>query len=168
MRKVADESGIAVGHLQHFFSTKAILLKKLFCFLAEEHINHYTGIIEQLSNGEPNNSLSAVIDFLLDDVSNANTKPFFIEFWALSLRNTDVRDEMDSMHAHHLKFLAGLISQNIPKLDKELCEFRAIQVTSLIDGLLIYSAQIDANSEKYSRLIDNTHKTLLRLMNDPE
>lgn len=77
MRKVATEAGIAVGHLQHFFPSKEILLRGLFKFVSDEYIDQYDVILNKLSSDQPDKILGAIIEILLNSVSDDNLKAFF-------------------------------------------------------------------------------------------
>ena len=89
MQKVADKAGIAVGHVQHYFPTKQILLQNMFQFVSDEYIKQYNLILEKLSTDKPEESLRAIIDHLLRSISNENVRAFSFEFWALSIRYPD-------------------------------------------------------------------------------
>tara|TARA_R110001592_G_scaffold190887_1_gene436943 strand:- start:20482 stop:21114 length:633 start_codon:yes stop_codon:yes gene_type:complete len=166
MQKVADKAGIAVGHVQHYFPTKKILLQNMFQFVSDEYIKQYNLILEKLSTDQPEESLKAIVDYILGGVSNENVRAFSFEFWALSIRYPDGKTTMATINAHHQEVLAKLIHQISPGRDKELCGLRSIQAASLLDGLFAHTLHLKTDSKKYRRLLEDTRRNLMRLAMD--
>jgi len=162
MRKVAQESGIALGHLQHFFATREALLNGLFRYASDTYDANYERVMVDLPE-DPRRRFEAVLDFLLEDGTRWESRAFFFEFWVLSLRNPAAKAEIESMHAHHREAMEQHIAALNPSMSAAKRRDRAMQIAAIIDGLMVHLRTDDKNSAAYRARIADVRRTILRL-----
>ncbi len=138
-RAVAKEAGVSLGALQHFFPTKRDLLSAMLEYV----VNQYEGSYQQIFHELPMNGkarLLGVIDVLIKDVWDPDTRQFFFGFWALACHNAAAAELMADMYAHHIKRLGGFIGAAEPNISERRARELAIQVAAMIEGLMLFSA----------------------------
>ena len=111
MRKVAQHAGISLGHLQHYFPTKNDLLKGLVSRHFELCITELRKHVESERASEPRQIVARLVAFGLSYVGDgfSDTCRIFREFWALSSRNPEVREHLDTYYREYSAMLFGLL-----------------------------------------------------------
>ncbi|MCC7463175.1 MAG: TetR/AcrR family transcriptional regulator [Gammaproteobacteria bacterium] len=137
-RRVAREAGLSLGSVQHVFPTADGLLVAMF----EHATNSYDTRYLAMSHRLPLNARArwrTVVDVLVDDVFDAETRRFFFGFWALGCHNRLIAALLKEGYAHHTANLAGCIAALRPELDDAQCHAKACQVAALIEGWMVYT-----------------------------
>lgn len=145
LRNIAGRAGIHLSNLQYYFPGKDELIHGLMEFIAEEYVQTYESLFQQLPDG-PEQRLNAAIDYLLTDIRNTKTRRFFIQLWAL-LESSDAHSGvlLNEMYAMHINTLYSLISEVTPHLSPGELQQRATMVAALIEGMML---MIDDADEK--------------------
>jgi AcrR family transcriptional regulator len=137
-RGVAKEAGVSLGSVQYVFPTKDLLLTGMLEYVLAEYETIYRKVAAELPfNGEAR--LLGVIDHLVADLWRENTRKFFFNFWALSCHNAFAARLLNATYEHHCKRIAAYIGAARSGLSERSCLDLALQVSALIDGLMIYT-----------------------------
>ncbi len=137
-RRVARAAGLSLGSVQHVFPTADALLVAMF----EHAVNSYDARYQQLASRLPLNARArwqAVVDVLVDDVFDPDTRRFFFGFWSLGCHNRLVGALLREGYAYHARNLAGFIAGARPDLSDGQCQATARQVAALIEGWMVYT-----------------------------
>jgi AcrR family transcriptional regulator len=162
-RRVAREAGVSLGSLQHFFPTKEQLLAGMLEEVVADYGRQYAQVDAALPfNGEER--LLAAIDFLVADVWRADTRRFFMNFYALSCHNAFAGRLMNDVYAHHRRRIATYIGAARPRLAEQACLDIGLQVAALIDGLIIYTAPDARSVSPRSQLAEMVKRSVLQLI----
>lgn len=139
MRSVAKEAGMSMGAVQHFYPTRDKLLVAMLEFVVNEYEAAYERVLKELPfNGEAR--LMGIIDYLVLDITRAQTRQFFFALWALGSHSKAAAGLIEEMYAHHRRNLAAFIGAARPRLTEEQCFEAALQIAALIDGLMLFTS----------------------------
>lgn len=139
-RRVAREAGLSLGSVQHVFPTSDALLVAMLEFVVTAYDEGYRKMVGRL----PLSACArweAVVDFLLDDIFEPDTRRFFFGFWALSGHNRLAARLMREAYAYHRDNLGAFIAAVRPDLGEARCRMLAMQVAALIEGSMIFTAR---------------------------
>lgn len=138
-RRVAKEAGLSLGSVQHVFPTVDALLVAMFEYVSASYDERYAEVLLEL----PLNARArwaAIVDFLVNDIFNQNTRRFFFGFWALSNYNPFVGTLLKEGYIHQIDNLAPFIANIRPDLGDEKCRAIARQVAALIEGWMVFTS----------------------------
>jgi AcrR family transcriptional regulator len=162
-RGVAKEAGVSLGAVQHFFRTKEELLAATLEHVLSEFRREYDRLQEQLPFSAEARLLAA-IDVLLEDLWRQESRKFFFGFYALSGHNEFAQNLMNATFAHHQRRFAMYLQAARPHLTEQQCLDLALQITAMIDGLMIYTAPGSKAITPRARLRELVRDTVLRLI----
>lgn len=111
--------------------------------------------------------MSAIIDYLIDDVFKQDTRCFFFGFWVLSCHNKLVSRLFTEAYAYHADSLAASIAAVRPDCDEAACLAIARQVAALIEGWMVFTTRgLESAEGKLRReLLRDGVNTLIRSSN---
>jgi len=138
-RRVAKEAGLSLGSVQHVFPTTEALLVAMLESVVTSYDQRYQAMIGKL----PLNARArweAVVEFLIKDVFDQDTRRLFFGFWALSSHNRLANAMLKEAYAYHAGTLAAFIAAVRPDLDEARCRATALQVAALIEGWMVFTA----------------------------
>jgi AcrR family transcriptional regulator len=137
-RRVAREAGLSLGSVQHVFPTADSLLVAMFEYV----VNSYDERYQEMSSRLPLHARArwqAVVDVLVDDVFDPDTRRFFFGLWSLGCHNRLVGALLKEGYAYHTTNLAGFVAGIRPDLEEKQCRATARQVAALIEGWMLYT-----------------------------
>jgi AcrR family transcriptional regulator len=164
-RGVAKEAGISLGAVQHFFRTKDDLLAATL----EHVLNDFRRAYDRLEDKFPFSAqarLLAAVDVLIDDIWSQDSRRFFFGFYALSGHSEFAQTLLNGVYAHHQRRFAAYLGAAGPHLDEQQCLDLSLQITAMIDGLMIYTGPGSRAITPRSRLGDVVKSTILYLVAD--
>jgi AcrR family transcriptional regulator len=159
MRSVAEQQGISLGHLQHFFHTKADWLSAILEYTTDSYIRAYESFIRSLPDS-PEDRFRGVVQYLLDDVRNAEVTAFFVEWWPVTFRETSARDLLRRLYKRNIDDFARFIGDLRPELPPTKVQSLALQVLALIDGILIYCHTESPSVDEFSQVTAEVAATI--------
>jgi AcrR family transcriptional regulator len=162
-RGVAKEAGVSLGAVQHFFRTKDELLAATLEHVLSEFRREYDRLHEQLPFSAEARLLAA-IDVLVEDLWQQESRKFFFGFYALSGHNEFAQNLMNTTFAHHQRRFAMYLQAARPHLTEQQCLDLSLQITAMIDGLMIYTAPGSKAITPRARLTELVRDTVLRLI----
>jgi AcrR family transcriptional regulator len=165
-RGVAKEAGVSLGAVQHFFRTKDELLAATLEHVLADFRREYDRLQEALPFSAEARLLGA-IEVLIEDVWRQDSRKFFFGFFALSGHNDFAQTLMNEVYAHHQRRFAMYLGAARPQLTEQQCLDLALQITAMIDGLMIYTAPGSRAVTPRSRLAQLVKTTVLRLIGEP-
>jgi len=162
MRRIAEQMGISLSNVQHYFPSREKLLRALL----ESVMNSYDPAYEEIRNrpGPPQEKLVAVVRYLLADSSKGETERLFVEIWSLATRDPIAREIFDNMYAHHRRNLAGIVAEVNPALPENQVQMRAALVAMQIEGLMLLISDSKPQHAELAGIEDECVAAILRIV----
>lgn len=168
LRNVAAVSGIHLGNLQYYFRTREDLIKGMIDYNALSYMKKFTELLDTLPQA-PHPRFLAVVDYLIEDISEPSTRQFFIQFWALLDAFGSHSDRLlNEMYAPHLGTLSEFIAELNPSLSLGLRRQRAAIIASMIEGMMLMLEGADAQrSPGEASIKTEMRRQIVRIATDP-
>jgi AcrR family transcriptional regulator len=163
-RRVAKAAGLSLGSVQHVFRTTNDLLTAMIEYVSESYWAAYRRMAERLPYSAEER-LSAMLDYLLADICQAEVRQFFFGFWSLSCHNPQARSSQHEAYRRQANTIAGFIAAARPQLSDAECLELATHITALIDGMMLFTQMSDKPLSNKSRLIKGLRKQLWSMIN---
>ncbi len=162
-RGVAKEARLSLGAVQHFYPTKHNLLAATLGYVVNQYDGGYQKLLRKLPGcGEAR--FLGILDYLLADIWNQNSRKFFFGFWALSSHNKFAAALLQEMYAYHVDRMSGFIAEANPMLAAERCHEISIQLVALLEGLLLFSPKPGKNLVSRAQMDRITRSTALAMI----
>jgi AcrR family transcriptional regulator len=165
-RGVAKEAKLSLGAVQHFYRTKHALLAATL----EHVVNEYEGAYEKLFDSVPDSHrarLLGVIDYLVKDVWDPETRRFFLALWALSCNNAFAAELVDEMYSFHVRRLETFIAAAEPRLKAAERREIAVQIAAMLEGLMLFTGSGAKPLLPRKRMTQAVKRTAMKLMTQP-
>lgn len=140
MRSVAEDAGISLGNLQHYFKTKDNLI-------FEAGRIYFSKFLDQYSNFQMQENMTAAekIDCILQDiievVSKKETAQIFFEFWAIGRRDPAVASLGAANYEKYCNIFSELFLATNPKLSRKEAADLGFLLAAQSEGLVVLTAQ---------------------------
>jgi AcrR family transcriptional regulator len=138
-RRVAREARLGLASVQHVFSTTESLL----IAMVESIVNSYDEAYRDRIASLPLNArtkLVGVLDYLLEDVCNEDTRSIFFGLWDYGCHRGLIARLLDQGYAHQRDSLGGFIAAVRTDLSDDDCRMLAATVIVMLDGSMIFTA----------------------------
>lgn len=136
LRRVADEAGLRLGNLQHYFPSKDALVQAMLDRVIEAYLARFVRIQE--SGLDPEAEFRQIIDMVFRDLNTRRTTVFFPELWSLANHDTVVAGHMERMYARYRDVLGASIARINPALDEAQVRRLALFVSASIEGHTVF------------------------------
>jgi AcrR family transcriptional regulator len=139
-RRIANDAGIRLRTLQHYFSTREELLRAT----VEESVKLYLGrylTVAKDTLRSPEARLDAIVDetFSMLTGPSANLSAFALECWSLATHEEFVRKYMTDAQGEFKEMFAGLVAKINPTLAEGECALRGALLVSHLQGLVVFT-----------------------------
>jgi len=137
MRQIALQTGITVGNLTYYYSTKEALLRDML----ESILRTYLAEMERAASAggdTPADRFVSVVEFLIEDLNTQRTTSLFPELWALANHDEYAAKLMEHMYEEERAVLARLIRAANPDLDRTRLNHYALYVSCSIEGMTMF------------------------------
>lgn len=160
MRRIAEQMGISLSNVQHYFPSREALLQALL----ESVMNSYDPAFAEIQEGAgaPREKLAAAALYLLADSKKQETERLFVEIWSLATRDPIAREIFDAMYVHHRRNLEGLVAACNPALPQRQVALRAALVAMQIEGLMLL---ISDGKPKHNDLVGIEEECVAAILN---
>lgn len=164
MRRVAEEAGISLSNVQHYFPTRESLLQALL----ESVMNSYDpAYLDEAGDTPPRAKLEAAVRYLLQDIKNPESEKLFVEIWSLATRDPIGREIFDRMYSHHRANLARLVAATNPALDERTAQQRAALLAMQIEGLMLLISEGKPQHAELQGIEEECVAAIMRLVEAP-
>lgn len=164
MRRVAEEAGISLSNVQHYFPTRESLLQALL----ESVMNSYDpAFLDEAGDTPPRAKLEAAVRYLLQDIKNPESEKLFVEIWSLATRDPIGRAIFDRMYSHHRANLARLVAATNPALDERTAQQRAALLAMQIEGLMLLISEGKPQHAELQGIEEECVAAIMRLVEAP-
>ncbi|ASW73738.1 hypothetical protein IQ37_15590 [Chryseobacterium piperi] len=114
MRKVACACDISLSNLQYHYTNKTILFQELtaqFFKQCEENLLKEWEILSSDKSLSTEEFISKLLIILLEDDENGIDYYLYREIWALSLRDPELADSVNTFYRRYVELIAKLVGQ---------------------------------------------------------
>lgn len=136
VRKVAAAAGVSLGHLQHYFPTRAALLNSMVISLEEDFYEHFVTSISSVE--DPVERFVACAEYVLSMGAGHDLLPLMREFWAMASREPEMAESLREFYEACRDFSTAVLLEANSKLDREEAERRSCTAVSLLSGAFLY------------------------------
>lgn len=140
MRGVASDVGIALGHLQHYFTTLPALVEAV---LARELARGRERLREGLAR---EHGLDAIIDVLLADHDDPALVSLFVQLWALAAHDAEVRAPLAGFYREYREAIVDALVARGLAPDRGRARGRAERFLAALEGLALFRSGVASTS----------------------
>jgi len=167
MRRVAQDAGMSLSNVQHYYGSKERLLEALLLTTMDEFQAKMDRIAVAMAGRPQVERFLSTIDMFLDEITEPVTHAIFFEIWALASRHPFASELMGRMMARERKAIYGLIRGLNPAIDDDEYMERAVLVVAQVEGLMLFRLDRRARPEQFAAVRASVHKVLLSLATVP-
>ncbi|MDE2488286.1 MAG: TetR/AcrR family transcriptional regulator [Alphaproteobacteria bacterium] len=151
-RRVAAAAGIAPGNLSYHYPTKLELLRAVI----ERLVTRYSARLHAFLEAAGPAPVEALVRWLLDDATAAESVWLFRELWAMALRDPVVRDAIDDLYDELMARIARDLEVAFPAADpgeiRDLVQFVAL----VSEGSTVLYGTRRERAAPHRRMVDLT------------
>ncbi|MFD8547410.1 TetR/AcrR family transcriptional regulator [Streptomyces sp. NPDC059649] len=151
LRAIAGEAGVRVGHLQHYFPTRADLIKAVLERALErslERLAETTGLrmvrddpsAMELPEGPANPD--EVVGVVLAEQEDPQLVRLYVEVWALAARDDEIATVVREFYRKYVAHVEAYVQQGRPDWSGEFCRARAETFVALVEGAALMRSGI--------------------------
>ena len=166
-RRVAKAAKLSLGSVQHVFPTTDELVTAMLEHVNGDYDAAYRAMAEKLPFS-PEQRLTAALDYLLQDICQADTRKFWFGFWALSCHNKHAESLLKQAYQHYCNNVAGFIGAARAHFSDARCSELAVQIVALIDGTMLFTGMARKTLTLRSPMISRVRTTILGMLDSKE
>jgi AcrR family transcriptional regulator len=166
-RRVAKAAKLSLGSVQHVFPTTDELITAMLEHVNDDYDAAYRAMAEKLPFS-PEQRLTAALDYLLQDICQADTRRFWFGFWALSCHNKHAESLLKQAYQHYCNNVAGFIGAARAHFSDARCSELAVQIIALIDGTMLFTGMARKALTLRSPLISRLRTTIWGMLDSKE
>lgn len=151
LRAIAGEAGVRVGHLQHYFPTRADLVKAVLERALDRSLDRLAETTGLRVTGEDPTVIAApdglaspadVVAVVLAEQEDPQLVRLYVEVWALAARDADIATVVREFYQRYVAHVAAYVELRRPDWPAELCRARAETFVALVEGAALMRSGI--------------------------
>lgn len=149
LRAIADEAGVRIGHLQHYFPTRAELIRAVLERALDRSLDRLAtgarlGAPDDPSGGESAGLAdpAAVVAHLLAEQDDVHLVRLFVQVWALAARDADIAEAVRDFYQKYVAHVQEFVQRRRPDWSADFCRARAETFVALIEGAALMRSEI--------------------------
>lgn len=147
MRKLASKAGISLSNVQYYFKNKNELLKAMVGYFFEECEAEFSA---HLARSNPTNTrewVESILEYgLVDIAATPEICMVLREFWAISSRNEEIANCLDSHYRKMIETLVLLVPVKAP--DKEMATKVVALLVPYLEGYTLTAPSLPLEREE--------------------
>lgn len=167
MRRVAQEAGMSLSNVQHYYGSKDQLLEALLLTTMDSFQARMDGIAAAMSERSQLERFLSTVDMFLEEITDPVIHALFFEIWALASRNPFASGLMDKMLGRERKTVYKLIRGLNPAISDDETMQRAILMVAQIEGLMLFRLDKRRRRAQFDAVRASLRKALLALATMP-
>lgn len=167
MRRVAQDAGMSLSNVQHYYGSKERLLEALLLYTMDEFQAKMDRIAVAMAGRPQVERFLTTIDMFLDEITEPVTHAIFFEIWALASRHAFASGLMGQMIGRERKAVYGLIRGLSPAIDDAEAMQRAVLIVAQVQGLMLFRLDRHARPEQFAAVRASVHNVVLSLATVP-
>ncbi len=163
MRGVANQLGISLSTVQHYYSSKEALVEALLTYVMDNYQAAVAQVMNAMSDKSQLDRFMTIIDLILIEIRRPETFGVLAEIYALSNRLPFAARLVEGVYARERKEIFKLILGLEPRLSVEQTKQRAAMIVVQIHGLVSQLAQDNDPSLSRKQLEEAARQSFLML-----
>ncbi len=163
MRGVANQLGISLSTVQHYYSSKEALVEALLTYVMDNYQAAVAQVMNAMSDKSQLDRFMTIIDLILIEIRRPETFGVLAEIYALSNRLPFAARLVEGVYARERKEIFKLIVGLESKLTVEQTKQRAAMIVVQIHGLVSQLAQDNDPSLSRKQLEEAARQSFLML-----
>ncbi|MCS0638088.1 TetR/AcrR family transcriptional regulator [Streptomyces sp. LP05-1] len=139
LRAVADEAGVRLGHLQHYFPARADLLAAL---LDRVLTTSLARMAERTGPSADGADPGAVLSSVLSDHDDPPLVRLFTEVWSMAAHDEAAAEAVRAFYAQYAGHVAQVVRRQVPALDEAGARARAEVFVMVAEGAALFRSGI--------------------------
>lgn len=141
MRGVANQLGISLSTVQHYYTNKEALVEALLTYVMDNYQTAVAQVMNAMSDKSQLERFKTIVDLILIEIRRPDTFGVLAEIYALSNRLPFAARLVEEVYARERKEIFKLIYGLEPKISKAEYKLRAAMIVVQIHGLVSQLAQ---------------------------
>jgi len=147
MRDFAAAAGVSVGHLQHYFPTRADLIRAVLERSLDRSLQRLAeeatlDLGVGASGGLTRQDSARLLTALLHEHSELEDVKMHLEIWAMASADPQAADALRSFYAQYAAHVAGVVRRGRPDLPEVELAGIAAAIVSLFEGAAVTRSDI--------------------------
>jgi len=163
MRAVAQEAGMTLSNVQHYYASRDGLLEALLLNIMDGFQARMDRIAAEMRERPRLEQFMRTMDMFLDEITEPETHAIFFELWALASRNPFASTLMDIMVGRERKTVYNMIRGLNPALADDEAMQRAILMVGQVQGLMLFRLDRVRRPAQFEAVRASLRKVLLEL-----
>lgn len=138
LQRIATECGLKVGHVNHHFPRKEMLVEVLLDEILLAGEKQVDWAMEH-PDFRAEDGLARLIVYILDDLTTKQTAHLFTELWAMANHNIVVADRLEALHRQVHQMITSMVEKLNPALSHDDASVVAIFIYGAVDGMTMFS-----------------------------
>ncbi|MEV4744127.1 TetR/AcrR family transcriptional regulator [Streptomyces sp. NPDC049555] len=140
LRAVAAEAGVRIGHLQHFFPTRADLIHAVLARALDRSLHRLAGTtgFRPAADADP----AATVTALLAEHDDPHLVRLYVEVWALAARDEDIAPVVRAFYRTYVAHVEDFVRRCRPDLPAGDRRARAETFVALLEGAALMRSGI--------------------------
>lgn len=164
-RRIAEASGMKVGHVSYYFPTKEELARALFDAVINSYLAEFDRLMQQ-PDSTPEQRLEDLIVLILDDITTKKATHLFMELWALSNHDPFVFERVHELYGRARQPLDVIIAEMNPALSQTERETLALFISASMEGMTIFAGYKKPFGSRMPMLERIAIKSFVQLVRD--
>ncbi|MEU9125022.1 TetR/AcrR family transcriptional regulator [Streptomyces sp. NPDC048506] len=152
LRAIAAEAGVRIGHLQHYFPSRADLIKAVLERALDrslERLAETTGL--RMVRDDPSGigtpigppaDPDEVVGVVLAEQDDPQLVRLYVEVWALAARDDEIAAVVREFYRKYVAHVEAFVQQGRPDWPGDLCRARAETFVALVEGAALLRSGI--------------------------
>ncbi|MGK5642343.1 TetR/AcrR family transcriptional regulator [Streptomyces sp. URMC 126] len=134
LRAVAAEAGVRLGHLQHYFPTRADLVRAVLERALDRSLERLTGPAGLGGPDGPGPDPAEAVAVVLAEQEDPHLVRLFVEIWALAARDEAIAEAVRAFYRRYADHVTAYVRTLRPDWPAERCRGRAETFVALAEG----------------------------------
>lgn len=167
MRGVANQLGISLSTVQHYYASKEALIEALLTYVMDNYQTAVAQVMNAMSDKSQLERFTTIVDLILIEIRRPETFGVLAEIYALSNRLPFAARLVEAVYARERKEIFKLIYGLEPRISKAEYKLRAAMIVVQIHGLVSQLAQDNDPSLSRKQLEQAARQSFLMLATKP-
>ncbi|EKS71809.1 TetR family transcriptional regulator [Burkholderia sp. SJ98] len=137
INRVANDAGIRLSTLQHYFPSREALLRATIEEISRRYLERFRHFAENKSHS-PQARLETIVDDAFVELIKPGLPASIFESWGLALHEPFARDVVVEMQKQFTRLFAELVGEINPQLSSAERELRGALIMSSLEGLVVF------------------------------
>lgn len=147
MRDFAAAAGVRIGHLQHYFPTRADLIRAVLERTLDRSLQRLAGVAgldlaPGAAGGLSHDDSHRLLTALLHEHSDLEDVKMHVEIWALASSDQQAASALRAFYAQYSQHVQGVVRRGRPHLPEQEAAGVAAAIVSLFEGAAVMRSGI--------------------------